>query len=159
MAWRGITEAELGSFHRGPVTFRVLNKRLLFQNSFSGDVAIPDEVTVNDVCDAVKAFFRELEEPLLSAALQDQFIRSIMTLSRNDVKARSILQLCRVLSQRHRETLAFLMWNLKKVRPLCVHLASTIRDVCFADLGSKRCQPDEHIQHRTRHVAVGFSHG
>lgn len=77
---------------------------------------MPDGANIYDVCNLIKQFFRELEEPLLTDELEPEFLK-FHTLSEgdDDGKFRFLLDLCQVLPPTHKNTLSFLMHHLKRV--------------------------------------------
>ncbi|CDW60275.1 Reverse transcriptase family protein [Trichuris trichiura] len=130
-----------GIFRKAGISSKVKPYRVLFcsvNNKQSGYSL--ENLNAFDLCDLIKLFFRELEEPLLTFGLQGQFVRFVDANTPSNVKVKCLLQLCHALPPRHKETLAFLMRKLNKVaehraqnKMDIVNLATIFAPVIFRD--------------------------
>ncbi|KFD71630.1 hypothetical protein M514_05343 [Trichuris suis] len=133
-----------GIFRKPGISSKVKAYRVLFcsvSNRQSGYCL--ENLNAFDLCDLIKLFFRELEEPLLTFGLQGQFLRFVDANTPSNVKVKCLLQLCHALPPRHKETLAFLMRKLNKVaehraqnKMDIANLATVFAPVIFRDNAS-----------------------
>uniref|UniRef100_A0A5S6Q682 Rho-GAP domain-containing protein n=1 Tax=Trichuris muris TaxID=70415 RepID=A0A5S6Q682_TRIMR len=115
-----------GIFRKAGMYRKVKAYKVLFRSPDKQNVYSLKNLSAFDLCDLIKLFFRELEEPLLTVGLQGQFLRFVDANTSPNVKTKRLLQLCHALPARHRETLAFLM---RKLSTVAEHQAENKMDV------------------------------
>ncbi|OUC43664.1 RhoGAP domain protein [Trichinella nativa] len=98
----------------------IASKLRVLKNCFNASSALElnfkiEEVSPFDLCDLIKLFLREIDEPILTWGLQPQFLQFADLNTPRDVRTKCLLQLCHALPPRHKETLAFIMRFLKMI--------------------------------------------
>lgn len=89
-------------------------KRLKEQILRNKSLPVLNEIDINVICGVVKDFLRSLQEPLITNALRNDFIRAVTAKDSIDIVP-CMYQAISQLAQPNRDTLAFLMLHLMKV--------------------------------------------
>ncbi len=80
-------------------------------------MGLPEVCSGHDISSLIKKFFRLLKEPILTWDLQAQFLQ-FARIKNESTRLKSILELFYVLPSVNRDTLAFTLRQIKKVRCL-----------------------------------------